>query len=436
MSTNLLNSSDKLRICLCTTFYPPHSFEVDGLYIQRLARVLAKCGHEVTVVCNIKAFQVLLSDKRLASVAEQSGITLHALETPGGLPGLLALHQSGRPLALKKPLAEIFSKPFDVIHYYNTSLLGGPGLFEYGDACIKIAGLSDHWLVCPMHILWNWRKQPCHKPQCIRCSLLQGRPPQWWRYTSLMRRMVKHIDVFLGPSQYTINKHQDYGFTGRMLYLPLFYKQVAPEPINLPTSNPYFLCVGRLKAFKGFQEVIPLFQQLSGFDLIICGDGPYDQSLKSLASGSCNIHFLQQASAGQLQYLLENAMASIIPSLAHQTFSHVAAESFSAGTPVIAHSHSSVKEIIGEYGGGLLYGEGESLQQCIYRFIQDGSLRLRLQKQAAAAFTQQFSETVYVQRYLELIRTLLEQKKRHGVLDNNQLNSYAQQAIRSGKRKR
>jgi hypothetical protein len=44
------------RFCFLTTSYPRFNFGGDGLGVQRMARGLAKRGHEVTVVHDADAF--------------------------------------------------------------------------------------------------------------------------------------------------------------------------------------------------------------------------------------------------------------------------------------------------------------------------------------------------------------------------------------------
>ena len=43
-------SAISLSFCMVTTFYPPHNFGGDGIYVHRLSNELARRGHRVTVV--------------------------------------------------------------------------------------------------------------------------------------------------------------------------------------------------------------------------------------------------------------------------------------------------------------------------------------------------------------------------------------------------
>jgi glycosyltransferase involved in cell wall biosynthesis len=409
--------SKKLKFCLCTTFYPPYSADADGWYVHRLAHGLAKLGHEVTVVHNPDAYEAMTGTRVTEPYENHPNITIKKITSPWKRLSLLAVHQTGRPYGQKTMLLECFKETFDVIHYYNISLLGGPEVFSHGKSTIKIGGLNDHWLVCPMHLLWKYTGEVCDKPQCTRCALHFGKPPQLWRHTRLMQNMVRHVDAFLGPSLFTMHKHRERGFSAPMIHLPPLY--VIPENAGtigpaLQVRRPFFLCVGRLEDYKGFQNVIPLFRDFQDHSLIICGQGSYGQTLKSLTQGMSNVHFTGPIPQDRIQSLYEQAVATIVPSICHQTFCHITVESYSAGTPVIAYRRSSVEEIISEHGGGILYTQPEELRQAITTMITDGEKRQALRQEASRAFELDYSEAVYLQRYLQVVQELSSQKTRYG----------------------
>ena len=71
---------------------------------------------------------------------------------------------TGRPWSLAKRLHAIFEPGrYDVIHFHNTSLLGGPELMKWAkhtDA-VTLYTVHDHWLVCPTHALWRNQQEAC-----------------------------------------------------------------------------------------------------------------------------------------------------------------------------------------------------------------------------------------------------------------------------------
>src|SRR4030095_7550903 len=110
---------------------------------------------------------------------------------------------------------------FDVVNFHNVSLVGGPGLLRYGSG-IKLYMAHEHWLVCPTHVLWRHNRELCTGRQCFRCSLRHRRPPQFWRYSSLLERKIRHIDAFISPSQFSADKHREFGFPKPLEVIPYF----------------------------------------------------------------------------------------------------------------------------------------------------------------------------------------------------------------------
>jgi hypothetical protein len=48
-------------------------------------------------------------------------------------------------------ILQILETGFDVIHYHNISLVGGPTILAYGQG-IKLYTMHEYWLVCPTHV--------------------------------------------------------------------------------------------------------------------------------------------------------------------------------------------------------------------------------------------------------------------------------------------
>ena len=176
-------------------------------------------------------------------------------------------------------------------------------------------------------------------------------------------------------------------------------------------TRPYFLCTGRLEYYKGFQDVIPLFRDLSDqASLIICGQGAYERELQSLAEGMANVHFTGALSRNQLQILYENAVATIVPTLAYQTFCHTTARVFlrrNTGHRPQAWSRRGNNHAT--RWGNSLHTAGRTAS-AIAKMIGDDRTRLELGRQALAAHGLEFSEDVYLRRYLDIVAELSPKK--------------------------
>lgn len=407
-------SDSPLRFCIVSTFYPPWNFGGDGIYAHRLANGLARRGHRVTVLHSPSAYEMLAGGPPRGAYQDRAGVEVHGIRTPLGSLGLLLTQQIGYPCLQAPALrALLHDGAFDVIHYNNVSLLGGPHVFRYGRG-LKLCTLIEHWLVCPTHVLWKFNREVCTRPSCVRCQLIHRRPPQWWRHTGLMRRATKSIDAFIGPSLFTMRMHRQRGIRGRMVQLPLFDSRdgvpvAAPQRQN--DGRPYFLFVGRLEKIKGVQTIIPTFRETPDADLLIAGNGNYEGELQRLAEGAANIRFLGRTSRAELEALYRDAIATIVPSLCYETFGIIVAESFCASTPVIVYAQSSLEEIVRTHGGGLMYRTPDELSAALRRLRDEPDLRDRLGREGRTAYEAEFGEEPFLSHYLDVVHALLEEKR-------------------------
>jgi len=265
-----------------------------------------------------------------------------------------------------------------------------------------------------MHVLWKFDREVCTKPTCYRCTVAGRRPPQLWRSTGLMRAATRHIDAFLGPSEFTIRMHQERGLRGPMIQLPLFHPQppTAAEDAGLPDAGQrYFLFSGRLEKIKGVQVIIPVFRALPEVDLLIAGSGEFEAQLRALAAGAPNIKFLGRVDHARLQALYRGAVATMVPSLCYETFGLIVVESFSAATPVIVNAQGALAELVDASGGGLMYQNAGELRAAVESLRDDPALRQRLGRLGRKTYEEEFAEGAFLTRYLDVVRTLLAHKR-------------------------
>ncbi len=397
---------DPLSICMVTTFYPPLHFGGDAAYAYQLTNALARRGHAVTVVHSADAYRAL-GGKHAGDFAHAPGVTVRRLESRSPTGSSLATYLTGKPGVYARQLHDVLDGGrFDVIHFHNVSLAGGPGVLEYGDA-VKLYTTSEHWLVCPMHVLFRYNREPCVEPHCLRCTVAFRRPPQLWRYTGLLERSVKHVDLFLSPSRFTLEAHRARGFTAPMRHLPYFHAEHERDPTGSdPGSDParpYFLYVGRLERLKGVQVLIDVFRDYREADLIVVGEGTYEDELRRQASGLDHVRFLGRLHPSRLGQLYDSAVALVVPSIGYEVFGIVALEAFARRTPAIAHDLGALTEVIEDSGGGLLYRTTKELREAMDRLLGDEELRTELGNQGYDAWQRLWSEDVHVNRYYEAI---------------------------------
>ena len=399
-----------LRFAMISTFYPPYHFGGDGSYVRGLTHALARQGHHVTVIHDRDAYHMVRGSDEPEPLQEPDGVEVHGLRSRQGSLSCLATHQTGRPVVHGRRIAEILSQGFDVIHYHNISLIGGPGILRQGSG-IKIYTAHEHWLVCPTHILWRHNREVCDGRECLRCTLHYRRPPQPWRVGSYLDRCAEHVDAFTTLSQSCADRHREFGFKKPFEVIPTFAPELPDDdpPLDASAERPYFLFAGRLEAVKGLDEIIPLFRDgRCGADLRIAGAGSQEQHLRDLAGDSPFIRFLGHQSSGRLNASYRGARALVVPSLCYEVFPMVVLEAFRQGTPVIARNRGPFPEIIGKSQGGILFDTPDEFVAATRRMGTDDELRGRLSRQAQEALQANWTEEISMARYFELIRELAE----------------------------
>jgi glycosyltransferase involved in cell wall biosynthesis len=390
---------------MVTTFYPPYHFGGDGVFVQQLSNELAERGHHVEVIHSRDAYHLMGGRAPSTTYRDHPNVTVHTLKTPLGIFSPLATHQTGRPLLQSSRLKQIFEKPFDVIHYHNVSLVGGPKILQYGQG-LKLYTLHEYWLVCPTHMLFKFNREACTHQQCFSCTLIHRRPFQFWRYTDMIEQSVKHVDLFLAPSEFTKNKHLEMGLKMPIVELPYFTSRWPGGKVTAPRSKcetPYFLFVGRLEKIKGLQTMIPLFRHYEKAQLWVVGVGDYEAALRRIAQDSPNVKFLRYQSGEELRTLYEQAVATIVPSLWYEVFGIVILESFAQRTPVIVRNRGGMPKVIEESGGGFVYNTEKELLSAMDQLLADQNLRDALGRHGYEALQHNWRAESHIQRYLELI---------------------------------
>lgn len=387
-----------LRILMFTTFYPPYSFGGDAVGVQRMARALAGVGHDVTVVHDEDSFLSLGGAEPASGPVfgnDDDGVTVIGLRSRNGMLSNLLTQQTGRPVVHGGKIRRILdANPLDIIWYNNTSLVGGPGLLRYGEA-LKVYEAHEHWLVCPTHVLWRYNKELCDGQECVRCVLNHRRPPQLWRQTGYLERMLDHVDLLVAKSEFSRAKHREFGLKKDMEVVPYFLPDLEAGAINSEPAHdrPFFLFVGRLEKIKGLQDVFPAFDKYPDADLLILGDGDYTSELKELAAGNGRIKFLGRKTLDELNSYYRQAIGLIVPSVCYETFGIILIESFRLGTPVIARRLGPFPEIVQKANGGALFENEDDLLAAMAKLQNDPAHREKQANAARQAFLDHWSET-------------------------------------------
>ncbi|MGH7066452.1 MAG: glycosyltransferase, partial [Acetobacteraceae bacterium] len=152
-------------------------------------------------------------------------------------------------------------------------------------------------------------------------------------------RHYRHCDHLVGNTEGLVAWFRAQGWPeARTHYLPNFvadHAGVAPAH-DLPPERPLLLARGRLHPDKGFDVLIEAIARLPGATLLIAGEGPEEESLRTLAAAAgvaSRVHFLGwRNDAGALL----RAADLFICASRREPLGNVVLEAWSAGCPVLA----------------------------------------------------------------------------------------------------
>jgi glycosyltransferase involved in cell wall biosynthesis len=408
--------SRPLRFCYLSIFYPPYSFGGDATFLHQLANALARRGHEVDVIHCADSYRVLAKRQPTREYPNHPNITVHTLKSRWGFLSPLLSQQAGGTWPKTDSILEVLlSKKFDVIHYHNISLLG-PKVLElkpdYLDF-IKVYTTHEHWLICPMHVLWKNNERLCEKPDCFRCTLKFRRPPQWWRYTNLLGKCTNSVDSFISPSRFTRQMHHERGFSRPMEHVPCFVadpEDQQPQARPSPHPRPFFLFVGRLEKIKGLQTLLPIFHEYPHADLLVAGTGNYEAELRQVAAGMANVVFLGALGEARLQGFYRHAIAVLVPSICYEVFPMVIIEAYMHRTPVIVRALGSLEEVVEESKGGFAYRSPDELLAAMERLRTDAALRREMGQQGYQKYRERWSEEAHLRIYFRVLEDTARRK--------------------------
>ena len=189
-------------------------------------------------------------------------------------------------------------------------------------------------------------------------------------------------------------------------------------PSATPNPVPVIISIGRLVAFKGFEQLIDACAELTrrglDFSCEIIGDGPLRENLRAkidkldLSSRLTLLGSLSQAAVFEkLRTADIFALASVTDQQgASDVFPTVIIEAMSAARPVISTRLAGIPELVAHEETGLLVppGDGIALAQALEQLIQNRELQARYGRAGRARVEQHFRIEHTVVPLLELLQ--------------------------------
>jgi glycosyltransferase involved in cell wall biosynthesis len=206
------------------------------------------------------------------------------------------------------------------------------------------------------------------------------------------RTWTKAVDVYIALTEFARRKFVEGGLPAeRIVVKPNF---VRPDPGVGTGRGGFALFVGRLSPEKGVATLLEAWDRLGdGLHLKIIGDGPLVGRVRSAADRRPSVEYLGHRPVEVVRESMKEAGVLVFPSEWYETFGRVAAESFAAGTPVVAADIGAVAEMVDDGRTGLLFrpGDARHLTEQVKRVLSRPEQYAKMRREARAEFETKFT---------------------------------------------
>lgn len=180
----------------------------------------------------------------------------------------------------------------------------------------------------------------------------------------------------------------------------------ARERLGLDASAFVYLSLGRVRPYKGLEELLQAFRQLPDGDavLYVAGevqDPGYERELEALAQGDARVRLALQFVPDEALQLYLNACDVAVLPYRHVTTSGAAILAFSFAVPVVAPRLGCFVDLVGAQERGSLFDPGAPAG--LFAALQQvRTLDLAAMRQACAAYAREHGWSVLARRHAAL----------------------------------
>jgi glycosyltransferase involved in cell wall biosynthesis len=275
----------------------------------------------------------------------------------------------------------------DLIHAHDIHRQMSPSiLYEIKKRGIPVVmTLHNYKMICPSFIMMIHGK-PCEacgqgkyfnalKLRCIKNSFFRSLQLSIELY--LHHRILdiyRNVDVFIAPSMFLKEKHDEMGFKKRMAHLPYPLDMKEFENVNSVTAadredeRTAFVYFGRLETEKGLVTLFEAIRRLSdeGFRrktvFHIFGEGSIQEELHRTVREYelSNVVFHGFLKGDELFTEIKKADVVIIPSEWYENYPVSVMEAFALGRPVVGARIGGIPEMVKDHQTGLTFESGNA----------------------------------------------------------------------------
>ncbi|MBF0517718.1 MAG: glycosyltransferase family 4 protein [Nitrospirae bacterium] len=182
--------------------------------------------------------------------------------------------------------------------------------------------------------------------------------------------------------------------------------------LGLDPESKNIVCVGNLRQGKGHEYLLDAFEKLSlkrfpGVNLLIAGDGQMSRTLLSQVksyTSQANIHFL--GNRDDIAEILKISDIFVLPTL-YEGMSNAILEAMASKVAVITTDIPVNIELVGDTAIVVPVRNPDTLAEAMQTLLLNDALREDLAQRAYAKITSQYSLEVIVERYITLIKAII-----------------------------
>jgi len=178
-------------------------------------------------------------------------------------------------------------------------------------------------------------------------------------------RTANGVDKFIAISDFISRRIKKvYGRESTVIYPPVDINSFKLEV----EKEDYYLAASRMVPYKKIDMIVEAFAKMPDKKLVVIGDGPDFNKIKSRATD--NVTLLGFQSTSKLRKYMQKAKAFIFA--AEEDFGIVPVEAQACGTPVIAYGKGGALETVVDGKTGMFFDrqEPDALMKTIKRFEQ------------------------------------------------------------------
>jgi glycosyltransferase involved in cell wall biosynthesis len=279
--------------------------------------------------------------------------------------------------------------------------------------------LHDYKPVCPNYLAYT-ENAPCHRcvgshpghaivHRCIKDSRAASVIAATEAVLVRARRLYGRVDAFIAPSHHLANMMMDGGLPrARIHVIPNFLadEQFRREDRRRRNGRPMALFVGRLEEVKGIRVLLAAAQLVaSELDIVVVGSGPLQSEVE--AAADCGIvTYPGRREWTEIAELMDQARATVIPSLWEENCPMVVLEAGARGCPVIASDRGGLVELVNHGEDGLLFptGDSQALAASLIRVAKQPSMSEQLGNARHARTLSENTSAVHLPALLKTYR--------------------------------